>query len=70
MDCKEPSRKAVMSTAWLIAYAPVICIPGCPGVGDSGDIAGPKCQFMPYSYNKGEAQPVNLHSLISYCFVA
>ena len=30
----------------------------------------PKCQLMPYSYNKGEAQPVHLHSLISSCFVA
>ena len=74
-------------------YAPVICIPGSLGAGDSGDIVGPKCrdltfdesrqcrrcagvlisrhyQFMPYSYNKGEAQPVHLHSLISSCFVA
>ena len=26
-----------------VVYAPVICIPGSPGVGDSGDIAGLKC---------------------------
>ena len=25
------------------SYAPVICIPGSPGAGDSGDIAGLKC---------------------------
>ena len=70
--------------------APVICIPGSLGAGDSRDITGPKCrdltfdesrqcrgfnfqpkyQFMPYSYNKGETQPVHLHSLISSCFVA
>ena len=27
----------------LRSYASVICIPGSPGAGDSGDIAGLKC---------------------------
>ena len=31
--CNRPDRN----------YAPVICIPGSPGAGDSGDIAGLKC---------------------------
>ena len=29
-----------------INYAPVICIPGSLGAGDSGDIAGPKCRDL------------------------
>ena len=90
----------VAATLWLLVAAalqlfvcrvcrpsaPVICIPGSLGAGDSGDIVGPKCrdltfdesrqcrrcagvkyQFMPYFYNKGETQPVHLHSLISSC---
>ena len=31
---------------FLIANAPVICIPGSLGAGDSGDIAGPKCRDL------------------------
>ena len=29
-----------------VVNAPVICIPGSPGAGDSGDIAGLKCQAL------------------------
>ena len=30
------------------AYAPVICIPGSLGAGDSGDIEGPKCRDLTF----------------------
>ena len=30
----------------LFSNAPVICIPGSPGAGDSGDIAGLKCPAL------------------------
>ena len=32
--------------------APVICIPGSPGAGDSGDIAGLKCQALTYDASR------------------
>ena len=36
----------------LRSYAPVICIPGSPGAGDSGDIAGLKCQALTYDASR------------------
>ena len=34
------------------AYAPVICIPGSLGAGDSGDIAGPKCRDLTFDESR------------------
>ena len=34
------------------SYAPVICILGSPGAGDSGDIAGLKCQALTYDASR------------------
>ena len=33
-------------------YAPVICIPGSLGAGDSGDIAGPKCRDLTFDESR------------------
>ena len=33
-------------------YAPVMCIPGSLGVGDSGDIAGPKCRDLTFDESR------------------
>ena len=32
--------------------APVICIPGSLGAGDSGDIAGPKCRDLTFDESR------------------
>ena len=40
---KIASVKTMRILCAEICYAPVICIPGSPGAGDSGDIAGLKC---------------------------
>ena len=36
----------------LVIYAPVICIPGSLGAGDSGDIAGPKCRDLTFDESR------------------
>ena len=33
-------------------YAPVICIPGSLGTGDSGDIAWPKCRDLTFDESR------------------
>ena len=33
-------------------YAPVICIPGSLGAGDSGDKAGPKCRDLTFDESR------------------
>ena len=35
-----------------VYYAPVICIPGSLGAGDSGDIAGPKCRDLTFDVSR------------------
>ena len=40
-----------------LGNAPVICIPGSPGAGDSGDIAGLKCQALTSDANADENAP-------------
>ena len=37
-----------MAFYFVSSYAPVICIPGSLGAGDSGDIAGPKCRDLTF----------------------
>ena len=32
--------------------APVICLPGSLGAGDSGDIAGPKCRDLTFDVSR------------------
>ena len=34
------------------SIAPVICIPGSLGAGDSGDIAGPKCRDLTFDESR------------------
>ena len=36
----------------LCGNAPVICIPGSLGAGDSGDIAGPKCRDLTFDESR------------------
>ena len=36
----------------LFNNAPVICIPGSLGAGDSGDIAGPKCRDLTFDESR------------------
>ena len=36
----------------LLDYAPVICIPGSLGAGDSGDIAGPMCRDLTFDESR------------------
>ena len=39
-------KKTCPCNILCFSYAPVICIPGSPGAGDSGDMAGLKCQAL------------------------
>ena len=44
---------SIVSVYATVMYnAPVICIPGSPGAGDSGDIAGLKCQALTYDASR------------------
>ena len=36
----------------FLCYAPVICIPGSIGAGDSGDIAGHKCRDLTFDESR------------------
>ena len=36
----------------ITTNAPVICIPGSLGAGDSGDIAGPKCRDLNFDESR------------------
>ena len=39
-------------TFFVPVYAPVICIPGSLGAGDSGDITGPKCRDLTFDESR------------------
>ena len=58
MNWKSPSLNVFfsISTEFLIqilaSNAPVICIPGSLGAGDSGDIAGPKCRDLTFDESR------------------
>ena len=44
--------KGPNTTSFNTDYAPVICIPGSLGAGDSGDIAGPKCRDLTFDKSR------------------
>ena len=46
------SASGRITTSDKSLYAPVICIPGSLGAGDSGDIAGPKCRDLTFDESR------------------
>ena len=47
-----PYETVEISNFHFYHYAPVICIPGSLGAGDSGDIAGPKCRDLTFDESR------------------